>query len=58
MEEGEYFAIETFGSTGKGYVREDLECSHYMKNFDVSVNIVMSVNIVKWHSFWMTILGA
>jgi len=35
MEEGEVFAIETFGSTGKGYVREDLECSHYMKNFDV-----------------------
>ena len=20
---------------GKGYVREDMECSHYMKNFDV-----------------------
>lgn len=35
MEEGEFFAIETFGSTGRGYVREDLECSHYMKNFDV-----------------------
>ncbi|KAK8557696.1 hypothetical protein V6N13_008081 [Hibiscus sabdariffa] len=35
MEEGECFAIETFASTGKGYVREDLECSHYMKNFDV-----------------------
>ncbi|KAG8458279.1 hypothetical protein KFE25_001571 [Diacronema lutheri] len=35
MEEGELYAIETFGSTGKGYVREDLECSHYMKNFDV-----------------------
>lgn len=34
MEEGELYAIETFGSTGKGYVREDLECSHYMKNFD------------------------
>ncbi|GBF94970.1 methionine aminopeptidase 2B [Raphidocelis subcapitata] len=34
MEEGEFFAIETFGSTGKGYVHEDLECSHYMKNFD------------------------
>ena len=29
------FAIETFGSTGKGYVHEDMECSHYMKNFDV-----------------------
>ncbi|KAD3640377.1 hypothetical protein E3N88_29600 [Mikania micrantha] len=35
MEEGEFYAIETFGSTGKGYVREDLECSHYMKNFEV-----------------------
>ncbi|WMV06918.1 hypothetical protein MTR67_000303 [Solanum verrucosum] len=35
MEEGEFYAIETFGSTGKGYVREDLECSHYMKNFDI-----------------------
>jgi len=35
MEEGEVYAIETFGSTGKGYVKEDLECSHYMKNFDV-----------------------
>lgn len=32
MEEGEFFAIETFGSTGKGYVIEDLECSHYAKN--------------------------
>jgi methionyl aminopeptidase len=35
MEEGESYAIETFGSTGKGFVNEDLECSHYMKNFDV-----------------------
>jgi len=35
MEEGEFYAIETFGSTGKGFVNEDLECSHYMKNFDV-----------------------
>jgi len=34
MEEGEFYAIETFGSTGKGFVNEDLECSHYMKNFD------------------------
>jgi len=34
MEEGEVFAIETFGSTGKGYVREEGECSHYMRNFD------------------------
>ncbi|KAJ3096943.1 Methionine aminopeptidase 2 [Phlyctochytrium planicorne] len=35
MEEGEYFAIETFGSTGRAYVHEDLECSHYMKRYDV-----------------------
>ena len=35
MEEGEFYAIETFGSTGKGYVHEDMECSHYMKNFDI-----------------------
>lgn len=34
MEEGEFFAIETFGSTGRGHVIEDMECSHYMKNFD------------------------
>ncbi|KAA8493363.1 Methionine aminopeptidase 2B [Porphyridium purpureum] len=35
MEEGEFYAIETFGSTGRAHVIEDLECSHYMKNFDV-----------------------
>jgi methionyl aminopeptidase len=34
MEENEFYAIETFGSTGKGFVHEDMECSHYMKNFD------------------------
>jgi len=32
MEEGEVFAIETFGSTGKGRVLEDLEVSHYMRD--------------------------
>jgi methionyl aminopeptidase len=34
MEEGEIFAIETFGSTGRGHVDEDGECSHYAKAFD------------------------
>ncbi|QIW98268.1 hypothetical protein AMS68_003786 [Peltaster fructicola] len=29
MEEGEVYAIETFGSTGKGIVRDDMETSHY-----------------------------
>ncbi|EAS33102.3 methionine aminopeptidase, type II [Coccidioides immitis RS] len=31
MEEGETYAIETFGSTGKGFVRDDMEVSHYAK---------------------------
>jgi methionyl aminopeptidase len=34
MEEGEFYAIETFGSTGNGYVIEKGECSHYMKDFN------------------------
>ncbi|RDW60859.1 methionine aminopeptidase 2-2 [Coleophoma cylindrospora] len=34
MEEGEAFAIETFGSTGNGYVHDDLECSHYARRVD------------------------
>ncbi|XP_063719516.1 methionine aminopeptidase 2-like [Symsagittifera roscoffensis] len=34
MEENEFYAIETFGSTGKGWVNDDSDCSHYMKNFD------------------------
>lgn len=33
MEENEFYAIETFGSTGKGYVHDDMECSHYMKEY-------------------------
>nr|CAH0110299.1 unnamed protein product [Daphnia galeata] len=36
MEENEFYAIETFGSTGRGYVHDDMETSHYMKNWDVS----------------------
>jgi methionyl aminopeptidase len=35
MEEGDVFAIETFGSTGNGYVRDDMEVSHYAKSKDV-----------------------
>ncbi|PCH34153.1 peptidase M24A methionine aminopeptidase [Wolfiporia cocos MD-104 SS10] len=34
MEEGEYFAIETFGSTGRGRVIEQGEVSHYAKMVD------------------------
>lgn len=36
MEEGEHFAIETFGTTGRGYVVPGGEVSHYAKNTDSS----------------------
>lgn len=39
MEEGEQYAIETFGSTGKAYVREGDDCSHYMKDFNLPHNV-------------------
>lgn len=35
MEEGEYYAIETFGSTGMGRVIEDGACSHYALTQDM-----------------------
>jgi methionyl aminopeptidase len=38
MDEGELFAIETFGTTGKGTVYEAGDCSHYMKNYDSDVS--------------------
>lgn len=39
MEEGETFAIETFGSTGEGYVHSVGNCSHYaMTPFDYKTN--------------------
>ena len=31
LEEGEHIAIETFGTTGRGYVVPEGECSHYAK---------------------------
>ena len=38
MEEDEQYAIETFGSTGQGYVNHDGDCSHYMINFEAEEN--------------------
>lgn len=43
MEEGETFAIETFGSTGKGYVRDDMETSHYARKADAP-NVALRVS--------------
>jgi len=34
MEEGEHYAIETFGSTGDGSVVESGDCSHFMKTWN------------------------
>ena len=34
MEENEFYAIETFPTTGNGKTTMDLECSHYMVNSD------------------------
>ncbi|CCH47126.1 hypothetical protein BN7_6737 [Wickerhamomyces ciferrii] len=46
MEEGETFAIETFGSTGRGYVVAEGECSHYAKNVDAP-NVPLRLNKAK-----------
>ncbi|KAK6333942.1 Methionine aminopeptidase 2 [Orbilia blumenaviensis] len=40
MEEGEVFAIETFGSTGRGLVHDDLEVSHYAKRSDIDPSTI------------------
>jgi len=37
MEDGEIYAIETFGSTGKGYVYPKETCTHYMLNKNSTV---------------------
>tara|TARA_B100000795_G_C22801801_1_gene442346 strand:+ start:3101 stop:4114 length:1014 start_codon:yes stop_codon:yes gene_type:complete len=34
MEENEFYAVETFPTTGNGRTNMDLECSHYMINSD------------------------
>uniref|UniRef100_A0A2K6M5V8 Methionine aminopeptidase 2 n=1 Tax=Rhinopithecus bieti TaxID=61621 RepID=A0A2K6M5V8_RHIBE len=51
MEEGEVYAIETFGSTGKGVVHDDMECSHYMKNFDVGHVPIRTKHLLKSLAF-------
>ncbi|KAK9474093.1 peptidase M24, structural domain-containing protein [Dipodascopsis tothii] len=46
MEEGETFAIETFGSTGRGHVLEDGECSHYGKRVSAG-HVPLRLNAAK-----------
>lgn len=45
MEEGETFAIETFGSTGRGVVYNDTEVSHYAKSLDPPKNAASQVRL-------------
>ncbi|PVU95538.1 hypothetical protein BB561_001752 [Smittium simulii] len=45
MEENELFAIETFGTTGRGYVEESGVCSHYAKNFSLTEKQLKSIPI-------------
>ena len=47
MVEGGFYAIETFATTGKGYVVEDGECSHYMKVFDTDTKIPLRMKGAK-----------
>lgn len=45
MEENELFAIETFGSTGKGVVYDDGECSHYaLIQNQINNNYIKTIN--------------
>ncbi len=41
------YAIETFGSTGRGEVHEDMECSHYMKDFNAP-HVPLRCGAVRW----------
>jgi methionyl aminopeptidase len=56
IQEGEIYAIETFGSTGKGVVHDDMEVSHYMKNFDVEQASVRYESRRHFHLFYFLFL--
>jgi methionyl aminopeptidase len=43
MLEGDLFAIETFGTTGRGVVRDEGEVSHYMWNFEAPPSAAASL---------------
>ena len=56
MEEGELYAIETFGSTGKGYVNDDIDCSHYMLNYECASVSPNQIRMPKSRALFSTIL--
>ncbi|MBE3041203.1 type II methionyl aminopeptidase [Candidatus Bathyarchaeota archaeon] len=46
MEEGDVFAVETFGSTGNGVVHDDMETSHYARAKDAQ-NVPLRLSSAK-----------
>ena len=57
MEEGEFYTIETFGSAGRGMVHDDMECSHYMKNFETPQAPESSMSSTKTLGLWLSAGG-
>ncbi|KAJ1679897.1 Methionine aminopeptidase 2, partial [Spiromyces aspiralis] len=59
MEEGELFAIETFGTTGRGWLVDEGPCSHYSLNWDhdaATLNkLVNGCKVTKAKSLYNTI---
>ncbi|KAL3454647.1 peptidase M24, structural domain-containing protein [Aspergillus insuetus] len=53
MEEGEIFAIETFGSTGRGYTYDDVGVYGYGKSYDSPSHV--SLPLASARSLWKTI---
>ncbi|KAL5336292.1 MetAP 2-2 [Aspergillus crustosus] len=53
MEEGEIFAIETFGSTGRGYTEDDMGVYGYGKSYDAPSHV--SLPLASARSLWKTI---
>jgi len=47
MEEGEYYAIETFGTTGGGRIIETGACSHYARRVDAPRNPLLRLTSAK-----------
>ncbi|KAL4916068.1 peptidase M24, structural domain-containing protein [Aspergillus aurantiobrunneus] len=53
MEEGEIFAIETFGSTGRGYIYDDIGVYGYGKSYDAPSHV--SLPLASARSLYKTI---
>ena len=46
MEDGEFYAIETYPTTGSGKVEQDLEVSHYAVNNELLVKEYREINMI------------